>query len=728
MAASFNQDLPYNEFARLQIAGDALKPDDPNAVEATGFLVAGAYDSVGQNQLSETMKAVVKADEMEDYVAAVGQTFLGLTINCARCHDHKFDPIRQVEYYRFASSLAGVRHGERDLSKIDPDLIGLGRRIESLARTIKDVEAPARARILECRKQSPDPLPTPTAAWDFKQGLDDQIGSLDAELKEGALIGSDGLKVDGETGYAETPPLPFDLSAKTIEAWVKLANLDQRGGAVLSLQTPDGGRFDAIVFGEQEPGRWMAGSEGFVRTTGVQGPPETEASRLETHIAITYAQDGDIRIFRDGRPYGKSYRAHGLASFPKGSSQVVFGLRHKPIGGNRMLAGTIVRARIYDRALDPSEVAASAGASSDYVSREAVLEALSVDQREELVRLNDELGRLRAALASSARKAYVVCPQPSAATRVQIRGNPGQLGDIVSPGGIGSLAGLNADFGLSPDAPESERRVELANWIASAKNPLFARVLVNRLWQAHFGSGLVETSSDLGFSGGSPSHPELLDWLASELVSRGWSIKAMHRLIVTSATYRQRSKLNAHAMKRDAGDRLLWRKSPSRLEAEMVRDAMLEISGKLDRKLGGPSFFDQTVTKAPGTAALLYVDADPAKPGLDRRTLYRAWVRGGRSGLLSAFDCPDPSTTAPKRANTTTPLQALALLNNALVLHLSEALADRLAREEGADPVRQVDRAYRLALGRRPQSRGTRTSRLAGSKVRSRGPCPRPLQ
>ncbi len=199
-----------------------------------------------------------------------------------------------------------------------------------------------------------------------------------------------------------------------------------------------------------------------------------------------------------------------------------------------------------------------------------------------------------------------------------------------------------------------------------------------------------------------PSHPELLDWLASEMVAKGWSLKAMHRLIVTSATYRQSSRIDPAAMKRDTGDRLVWRKAPTRLEAEMVRDAMLAVSGTLDASLGGPSFRDHEAMKAAGTAAILYVASDPAKPGLNRRTLYRAWARGGRSSLLDVFDCPDPSTAAPRRPVTTTPLQALALMNNALTLHLSGAFAARLRREAGDDAGRQVDRAYRLALGREP--------------------------
>ena len=177
----------------------------------------------------------------------------------------------------------------------------------------------------------------------------------------------------------------------------------------------------------------------------------------------------------------------------------------------------------------------------------------------------------------------------------------------------------------------------------------------------------------------------------------------MHRLIVSSATYRQGSSANAEAMKRDAGDRLLWRKAPVRLEAEMVRDAMFAVAGKLSTDLAGPSFRDYELMKAPGTPAVLYAAVDPAKPGLNRRTLFRAWARGGRSAFLDAFDCPDPSTTAPRRAVTTTPLQALAMMNNALVLHLSDEFADRLEREAGADIEARVDHAYRLAFGRSPE-------------------------
>ena len=716
---ALNRDLPYDEFARLQLAGDVLRPDDPAAIEATGFLVAGAYDSVGQTQQSPANRAIVRADELEDIVGTVGQTFLGLTPHCARCHDHKFDPIRQAEYYRLASALGGVRHGERDLSAIDPSAAGSRRKIEAALSRIAEIERPAREQILARRRQSPDPVPIPIAAWDFDRGLEDRVGSLKATLRDGASLTPEGLRLDGRSGFAETSPLPVGLKSRTIEAWVKLDNLDQRGGGVVALQSPDGRAFDAIVFGELEPGRWMAGSENFARTKPAAGPAESEATNRPVHVAIAYDEDGTIRLYRDGRPHGKPFESNGPRPFASGEAQLVFGLRHAPAGGNRLLAGTILRARLYDRALDPAEVAASASTFSDQVSPQAVARELPAERRQERDRLVADVAEIRASSSARTIKAYAVMPRDAGVTQVQLRGNPASPGEFVSAGGIASVAGPLADFGLAPDAPEAERRRRLAGWIADANNPLFTRVAVNRLWQAHFGVGFVETPSDLGFNGGLPSHPELLDWLASELVARGWSLKAMHRLIVTSATYRQSSRLDPAAMARDSGDRLLWRKAPARLEAEMVRDAMLAVSGRLDRTPGGPSFFDREISRKPGTSIVVNVEADPSKPGLGRRTLYRAWVRGGRSVLLDAFDCPDPSTTAPRRPVTTTPLQALALMNDALVLHLSDALADRLVREAGDDPGRQVDRAYRLAFGRNP---GAEEREHAARIVREHGP------
>jgi uncharacterized protein DUF1553 len=225
-------------------------------------------------------------------------------------------------------------------------------------------------------------------------------------------------------------------------------------------------------------------------------------------------------------------------------------------------------------------------------------------------------------------------------------------------------------------------------------------VMVNRLWHYHFGVGLVDTPSDFGFNGGRPSHPELLDWLADEFVASGYSIKHMHRLIVESATYRQAARVRPDAAKRDAGNRWLWRKSPMRLEAEAVRDSILAVAGKLNDTRGGPGYQDFKATIRGATYEYAPLDADD--PALYRRSIYRTWTRSARNGLLDVLDCPDPSTTSPRRALTTTPLQALALLNNSFVLRMADRFAERLRRDAGKETDKQIARAYELAYGRAP--------------------------
>ena len=214
--------------------------------------------------------------------------------------------------------------------------------------------------------------------------------------------------------------------------------------------------------------------------------------------------------------------------------------------------------------------------------------------------------------------------------------------------------------------------------------------------------GIVETPSDFGFNGGRPSHPKLLDWLSTELRKNGWSLKCLHRLIVTSATYRQSSRPKSKGLSLDAGNRLLWRKSPLRVDAETLRDAMLCVAGKLNLKQFGPGFRDVTITPLDGTTYYAPIDEESAE--LNRRTIYRFSPRGGRSAILDTFDCPDPATAAPRRTVTTTPLQALALLNNAFSLRMSKHFGDRITAKLDGDPEAQVRRAYRLAFGRSPDN------------------------
>ncbi|QDV38445.1 DUF1553 domain-containing protein [Tautonia plasticadhaerens] len=730
LVRAFNDDLPYTAFARLQLAGDVLRPGDPDAVVATGFLVAGAYDSVGQAQQSEAMRAVVRQDELEDIVGTTGQAFLGLTAHCARCHDHKFDPVRQLDYYRLASALGGVRHGERDVTlpreieAYEDRLASARARLDRLRAERAALIDPVRRRLLDERgddaSRTPTP-PEPVARWDFTRPRGESPDSPPVSLRGGASLDLDGLHVGGRGGFAVSEPLGVSLTSKTLEVWVLLDDLDQCGGGAISVQGPDGRVFDAIVFGEQEPRRWMAGSDSFRRTRPFGGPEEAEASDRPVHLALSYHDDGTIAAFRDGQPYGASYRSDGPVRFEAGEARVLFGLRHEPPGGNRFLSGVILRANLYDRALAADEVAASFRSAGEPIAHEEILALLGPGDRAALDRIEAELAEARRILDEPRpeRLAYAVAPKDPEPSHLLIRGNPGQPGEVVSPGGVPAVPGPDADFGLPPDAADGSRRRALAEWIAHPENPLFARTIVNRLWQDHFGVGIVETPNDLGFNGGRPSHPELLDWLASELIRQGWSLKALRRAIVCSETYRQSSRNRPEAAALDADNRLLWRMSPRRLEAESLRDAMLAVSGTLRRSMGGPGDPDFRHRIRGGTH---FYDMDPALDAeAPRRSLYRVWARGGRNPLLDTFDCPDPSTTAPTRRVTTTPLQALALLNNDFVLECVDRLADRLEREAPGDPEGQVERAYRLAFGRPPNvaeaDRATRSVREFGPAV-----------
>ncbi len=414
---AFNTDMPYDEFARMQLAGDVIKPGAEGAA-AVGFLVAGMHNTVLPANV--VLKKQARADELGEMMGVVGQAFLGLTIQCARCHDHKVDPISTEEYYSFAAAFNGVHHGERQVKGANP---------------------------------------------------------------------------------------PKLFTVKT------------------------------------------------------------------------------------GKP---------------------------------------------------------------------------------------------------------------AVMRVHLRGNAGTLGDEVLPGAVSAVRGLSANLNLTSAAPDAERRRAMADWITHRDNPLFSRVMVNRVWHWHFGRGLVTTPSDFGASGTRPSNSELLDWLADYFRDNDYQLKLLHRLIVTSATWRQSARVNAVASQADRDNVLLWRFQPRRVEGEVLRDSLLFVTGALNPQSGGPGFED--VQEIHFNAGRYYQPIVREGPEFDRRTVYRFTPRGGRDSLLDGFDCPDPSTTTPVRTVTTTPLQALSLRNSPFVWRLAKRLAKRVQQEAGDDAAAQVERAWQHCLGRPPDA------------------------
>ncbi len=714
---SLNRDLPYDEFARLQIAGDVLQPDEPSALVATGFLVGGAFD--GLVPAGDVMRKIMRQDELEDLVASVGQTFLGMTVQCARCHDHKFDPIRQSEYYQLNSALAGVKRGDRDLP-LGAAGRECARQIDEMQTRLQKIEQPAREAARKkkeaqagnpgagnnVREKSTLEL-RPIALWEFDNDLRDSVGSLHGTAYEGARLENGALVVDGKSAYVATEGLPRELAEKTLEAWVTLGNLEQQGGGIISLETVDGNLFDALVYGEREPRRWMAGSNGFARTQSFAGPEESELKE-PLHFAITYAADGTISGYLQGKPYGSPYRSAPQRFAPM-QTHVAFGIRHRPVGGNRMFAGAIHRAALYDRALSAAEIDASSKSVPWSIDDSELDAQLSVRQRQERHELQSRLQRLRDDQAQrNVGKTFAIAPQPAPVVHTLIRGNPLQLAEPVAPAGLKSLVGFDPAFGLANDAADAERRQKLAHWVTAPGNALFSRTIANRLWHYHFGLGLVPTPNDLGFQGGLPSHPELLDWLADDIqqerhpASR-FSLKRMHRRLLTSFVYQQQSLPNEIGLRTDAGNRLLWRKSPVRLDAESVRDTVLAVADQLNSQGGGIGYQDFRPFLRGGTQ--FYEPLDPIGAPYQRRSIYRTWARGGHNQLLDTFDCPDPSTITPRRSVTNTPLQALSLLNNSFILRQADEFAARLARDEPRDVGRQLRWAFELACGRSPQSR-----------------------
>ncbi len=326
-------------------------------------------------------------------MGTVGQTFLGLTTNCARCHDHKFDPIRQSEYYAFCSALDGVHHGERDIT--DPEVIraakqtaGGNQRENCSARSSRlpswrsrSSRQSQRNRLNEKRRTIRQQrfVSQPLAHWNFAEGLEDQIGNLHADLRGGAKLEDGAVVLDGKEAHVATVPIGVDIVEKTLAVRVTLSDLDQRGGGVMTLLSTKVGQFDSVVFGEREPKRWMAGSENFVRSKNVGGPEETEATSSTGSHCDHLFRRRTIKFIAMASFTAWPTKPKRHRFIERKNSVVAFGIRHFPAGGNRMLAGRIHQASLYDRALSDDEVRLLAGGAS-FITDDVMVRYMTPEQ------------------------------------------------------------------------------------------------------------------------------------------------------------------------------------------------------------------------------------------------------------------------------------------------------------------------------------------------------------
>jgi hypothetical protein len=644
--AAFNQDKPYYQFVREQVAGDALGAD-----VATGFLVGGPVDIV--KSPDERLTAQQRADELDDMVSTTGTAFLGLTVGCARCHSHKFDPIPQSDYYSLTAIFSGVNHGERaprqaedrkgDLAKLEIRIKDLEQKLApfrehatssgAIASSSEEV-SPACARAL---RPAVNPLRN-----------EEILMPVEAKFVRFTILESTG----GE-------PCLDELEVYSGEVNVALASRGTRATASGTLPGYEIHKLEHLNDGR------LGNSRSWISNESGRGWVQLEFSKPQRIEKIVWSRDRE-GVFKDRLTI--RYRIE--IAMDTNSWRQVSSSEDRAVVENA-----------------PNDSAAP-------VYRFDGLPAVQVEQ-----------ARGWLADLENARSQYEVLrkppmvyagnfSEPGPAFRLN-RGDPMQPREPAPPATLSLFEPLT----LATNAPEQQRRLRLAEWITDPRNPLTARVLVNRIWQYHFGVGLVDTPNDFGKNGARPTHPELLDWLASELVSGHWSIKSLQRAILLSATWRQSSASRPDALSVDAATRLLWRFPPHRLEAEAIRDSMLAVSGQLDRTMGGPSFFLHNVNRE---NVYHYYPKEDFGPAESRRMVYAFKVRMEQDAVFGAFDCPDGSLVVPRRSVSTTPLQALNLFNSRFTLRQAECFAERLRHDAGPEPRSQLARAWELAFSRPP--------------------------
>ena len=658
---SFNQDKPYDRFVREQLAGDELPDGGPDGLIATGYYRLGLWDDEPAD------REQARYDGLDDVVATTGQVFLGLTVDCARCHDHKLDPIPQKDYYQFLSFFRNVNHyrngGPTDEATLLPD--------EAARRAYE------RAVAEQTRKR-------------------DEVQAAVATLEDEFKV----LYERSRGGKVAAPDLE-DLSFKFYrDTWEKLPEFD-------ALKPESTGKLPLGLFSLSPKTR--DDSFGFVFEGTLIVPRDgrytfyldsDDGSRLMVdgflvaeHDGIHdegKAESGTVELKQGRRPIRLEYfqAGHGLGLTLSWSGP---GFSHRSLSSGK--EGDPAK----PRGLTTAEFAR-------VIRREAVatLGEAKAKQYRDLRKQLDELrpNKVPADRALVVTEAGTEAPE----TYVMLRGNPHTPGDKVEPGFL-QVASQTAPILPTPPpgAKSTGRRTVLADWIASPENPLTARVMANRVWQYHFGRGIVRSSSNLGTQGDKPTHPELLDWLATELIAQGWSLKALHRVILNSDAYQMSSRPEPEALAADPTNDRLWRFDMRRLTAEEIRDSILAITGSLSLKMYGPGVYPEIPAEV--MAGQSVPGAGWGKSSFEdqaRRSVYVHVKRSLILPILETFDLAETDRSSPVRFATTQPTQALGMLNGSFMNKQAQAFAARLKKEAGADTPKQVELAFHLATGRKP--------------------------
>ena len=701
---ALNSDLPYDQFVRLQLAGDKLQPDDYHAASASGFLVAGPYPG----QITAKTVEGIRYDQLDDMLMTVGGSMLGLTLGCVRCHDHKYDPLPQKDYYALASSLARTVHGPRTL---DPDPAATQQAIEQhrlahepLVAALKKFaadELPKRFETWRATELSKQP---DASRWQVMEPI-----AFDAErsyLKwlPGGIIAHDGLLNPGinlprrgqrrVTRNEEQYTITLNTHQKNVTSLRLDAftdkSLPQRGPGLsgdgsfqlvemkVTARPLDGNATETAVELKLKPVFAAAEDKDQPLSHAVDGKPET------AWVVRTTAKKDNAAIFELETP---------LAGFANGT-ELVFELKFRDLGIGRMR---------FSLSTEPNPATWAGDFVPQHVGEiRAILAAggnkLPDAQREAMTRWFSPFDAETAKVYQTVRNHTAAEPRPPL-TEVYTTIAGGQDVFLLRRGEVDNKQGkaepgflqvlLRGDAppatqtATTPPTTPTDPRVALADWITNVERgagPLLARVMVNRLWQHHFGEGVVGTPNDFGAQGDKPTHPELLEWLAAQLVGGGWKLKPLHKLIMLSAAYQQSHEVTAENLTIDPANRYLWHFQPRRLDAELIRDSLLAIGGNLDKNMFGPSILDNT----------------------PRRSVYLRVKRSELIPLMTMFDAPEPTQSVGERISTTVPTQSLAMMNSPFVRQQAEKLAQRIRPSKETPLPTSVDLAYRIAFARVP--------------------------
>ncbi|HET6881729.1 MAG TPA: DUF1549 domain-containing protein [Pirellulales bacterium] len=654
---SFNDDKPYDQFVREQLAGDEMTPLTPERLIATGFYRLGLWDDEPADRLQ------AQYDTLDDLVTTTGQVFLGLTVNCARCHDHKIDPIPQRDYY----SLLAFFHGIKPMTTAGPN-------IEQPLFASEGDRVAYDQRVRE-RDERRNALQAQVTA------LENEFAVAYRQSQDAAVTASDidDLEYRFYRNHWERLPDFDNIKPETVGALadgrfdIRLATRESDFGFVFSglLKVPADGEYTFVVDADDGV-RLTVGGRQAIFYDGIHGTGNPQRAVLSLKQGLT-----PIRL-----DYFQAVGGRGLSvswSGP-GFRERSLSAEEQPPAGRRNLA----------------EQLRAQGAK-------LLGDAWYAGYRKKF----DELERLKREPVPAE---YALCVTENFAppeTFVLSRGNAHVPGAKVEPGFPAIIASNQPVIpSPTPDRGTSGRRSVLADWIASSDNRLTARVMVNRLWQHHFGRGIVRSPNNFGYLGDRPTHPELLDWLASEFVAGGWQMKSLHRMIMLTSAYQMSSQADDKASERlekDPGNDLFWRFNMRRLSAEEVRDSIHAVTGKLNEQLYGPSYYPTLSAEVMATQSAPGKGWGNSRPSEQaRRSIYIHVKRSLITPLLADFDFPDTDGPCEARFVTTQPAQALGMLNGEFLHKQAHEFAERLRREAGDDRACQVRLALRLALARPP--------------------------